>query len=178
MVLRRLILAILVVVGICIAYKPVLRLCLIPWRVHASWVSDLATQGTTFSGKELPPAYTESFGGVLPDTVRRANEQKRELLKAYESHTGRIGLRRTYATIEGDRIIAWLLVDHGEAEYIYDGTRDHWRGAPGIDRHRVTGITLGFSKDGKFVSGQPQTDGSVIVVLNVAEDHLGHVLFY
>jgi hypothetical protein len=160
--------AIVSILTIVFLYRSVARWIVTPSAVRASWVEPLADASYFRSRPELP-----TFGRPPEelyqhfDTVREANDQKRRLFRAAQSGQGKVGLLRRYSTVEGRPIRTWLLEDGGRVTYVHDHTGDEGAPATAVDTHTPKNMKLGFLSDRKFLEGEPGTNDSQKVVLEL-----------
>ena len=160
--------AIVSILAVVILYRPVVRWIVTPSAVRASWVEPLADASYFRTRPELP-----TFGRPPEelyqhfDTVLEANDQKRRLFHAAQSGQGKVGLFRRYSTVEGRPILTWLLVDGSRVTYVHDHTGDGGAPATAVDTQTTKTVKLGFLSDRKFIEGEPGTNDSQKIVLEL-----------
>ena len=151
-------------------YKPVKRLMMTPFAVHSSWVEP--HRKSPFGRvRELGVADDETargkYGDGVVDGIEQVNAQKRRLFAIYQKGQGKMGISCRYSTVEGDPIFTWLLVEDGNARFVDDDTYDTW-GSRKVATHPLKSMRLGFTRDGKFVEGEPAPADSPVIVIELA----------
>ena len=160
------------VIVVIFAHSALMRLVLIPPYAYSSWVEDIAAPALFFHEgiSSMTLAQVDAkFGPQRAAELRRTNEQKRKFYATWKSGNGRYGLRRSYSTVEGDRIVEWWLVRNGVITLVHDATRDEYGRWPGVERHHP-GVKIGVLGPQGFVEGDPGPDSAAIIVLRF--DHL------
>jgi hypothetical protein len=144
---------VVVLVSAVLARGMIVRIVLLPWRVHASWVHDVATIDSPLQlYRELPADYTSRFTQAQLQKVKEANRQKWDFVKAFRAREGKRGLRTSYSTPEGDRIDLWFLTENGQLTVVHDGSRDQFGSFPFVTVHHADDVVIGYWSNANFVT--------------------------
>lgn len=98
------------------------------------------------TAEQLDALARERFGEI----TARNDRAIRAFAEAAVSGRGRVALKTTYSTIEGDPIFCYLVADNGRLELVKDARRDkYWGKSSPIRRSVVIDLRFGiFGKDG------------------------------
>jgi hypothetical protein len=139
-----------------------------PAVTRETWVDQLATKvGPEYATMAdlNTPEHSVDMVAVI-SSIRLGNAQLRHLAEIYRLGEGRYGLARFYSSVEGDLIRTWVIVKHGDLQYIKDSTRDR-HGTRAVTTYDVKALRVGFYRKGKFVNSEPGPDDSAIVAIEL-----------
>ena len=97
----------------------IVRILLIPWRVHWSWVEEMPSRRD----------------------LATSNQKMFKAYQTYRTGKGKYGLERRSSSTEGTPIVTWILIEDGRVTFVDDGSRELF---PIIHIRRPASLEIGF----------------------------------
>jgi hypothetical protein len=126
-------LTIVAVVAIFLCRGLIVRVLIIPWRVHSSWVEEMPRV-------QRGLAESESRSAARQD-IAASNEKIFEAYHVFRAGKGKYGLKRQASTTEGTPLVYWILVEDGRVTFIHDASREL---LPFVRTQRPDSLQIGF----------------------------------